>query len=485
MTFRSCSSEALVPSGIPIIELTSPETLSLSNKRLLYEELIRKEFDSYLKQYEVVKIAKQAKVCPVSPTTTTTTDSCMASSSFKTSHGDISIASSSMCQQREIENNETNEQNEMINECTRRICQLQRLKFYEQKIATNISAVWNLLVDEPGCHQSKIDAQSLLLLSSHKIAAYCDEIGRLESVIRNPNLPIVKVKLKSTANICLSTIRIPDLNEPNSDYVVIVTHRANVFLSNLGHRYEDLDGLHIEFKFDSNTFEVDSNFLITIRLYSLKKSSQPRGGFFRSLSWRSFRQSSHRSFLKNHPVASGFKLIGYSELNLERLRRLKKLELNLLSCRHDSPPAVPVKINAIWDIVHRYSVKGYYLMRCSTRTTWRLRWIELRNKYLLYWRYEQDQNVLPPLGVIPLLNCVNPSVDIHEVGHHKALTIVTCESRHGYPQSKHLYWISSKSIQLLLDLAREVNCALNSIRLWEDEALAPTEQIDQIISDHK
>lgn len=209
-------------------------------------------------------------------------------------------------------------------------------------------------------------------------------------------------------------------------FICSISHGTQIFVSDFLNAEKCAGTEFLEFNFGLNVTELEDNFTINVKLYSLEISKDHKHSHKTPLLKKSFRKKHidsqkgsqfavaspmPKSSQEASPTGTNFKLIGLVALNLSSVQRPPKF-YRLDSFSISSPLDGYITMNVFLTVTHNHCTQGFFDMKDVQNTFWNVRWFVVREHQLLYWRFRDDMNMKPPLGVINLKHCINPTVTL-------------------------------------------------------------------------
>lgn len=208
-------------------------------------------------------------------------------------------------------------------------------------------------------------------------------------------------------------------------FLCLIVHGSKIFVSDLLSTDKNVGNEFLEFNFGLNVTQLQEEFNVVVKLYSLELIKEPKQSKRTPLLKKSFKMKfgdSHKSVaspapktptLESSKQASGsnFKLMGLVTLNLATVQQPPKF-FRLESFSFDSPLDGYITMRTKLSVTHQFTTEGFFDMKDLQTTYWNVRWFVLRENQLLYWRFRDDMDSKPPLGCINLKHCINPSVGL-------------------------------------------------------------------------
>lgn len=224
------------------------------------------------------------------------------------------------------------------------------------------------------------------------------------------------------------------LPAPTYYFICLVINGPSVYVSDLLDTSKTAEKENLEFKFKAYCKDLKDDFAVRIQLYAMENQSQ--NSLKKEAGFRSFRIKFGTSSLKksekaalaavNSPMPpklnstilnSSFKLIGVVPLTLPLLRQkpvLYRFESAIPRTVQEAPIDGYMSIGEqSLTVQHHLSAEGFFDMQDEKTSFWNLRRVVIDGSQLKYWRFpDPSAENGPPLGVINLKHCINPTVAV-------------------------------------------------------------------------
>ncbi len=230
------------------------------------------------------------------------------------------------------------------------------------------------------------------------------------------------------------TFCFPFLSASTYFFICLVINGPQVYVSELLDTSKSADKDSLEFKFKAYCKDLKDDFEVGIHLYAMEL--QTHNAPKKEAGFRSFRIKFGTSSLKkaekaalatNSPLpskltaggsSSSFNLVGVVKLTLPLLRQkplLYRFEYPAVGPKLHIPIDNYLSIQEqTLSVQHRLTVEGCFDIQDPKTSFWNLRRVVISGNQLKYWRFPETstESDSPPLGVINLKHCINPTVSI-------------------------------------------------------------------------
>ncbi|XP_017488258.1 PREDICTED: actin-binding protein anillin-like [Rhagoletis zephyria] len=370
--------------------------------------------------------------------------------------------------------------------------------------------------------EGRVEAERLLLIAEEKRKACKGEIERLKRLQVNPDRYISQ-SIPSRGLLKISNLSVPLRKEfvelrakgkaSTYFFICLVINGPQVYVSELLDTSKSADKDSLEFKFKAYCKDLKDDFEVGIHLYAMEL--QTHNAPKKEAGFRSFRIKFGTSSLKkaekaalatNSPLpskltaggsSSSFNLVGVVKLTLPLLRQkplLYRFEYPAVGPKLHIPIDNYLSIQEqTLSVQHRLTVEGCFDIQDPKTSFWNLRRVVISGNQLKYWRFPETstESDSPPLGVINLKHCINPTVSILKGEDREicmrvnTIALVTLKPPpvsnaqklvQGGKISKSVperLFISSSSKSSILQLCEQINKVLGGIRAWENDAVRP------------
>uniref|UniRef100_H2ZBG3 Anillin n=1 Tax=Ciona savignyi TaxID=51511 RepID=H2ZBG3_CIOSA len=390
----------------------------------------------------------------------------------------------------------------------------------QQRVIQQASAALNCCYD---AHHGKgsiteLEAEKLLLIASEKRLALLAEVQALKSrsVTEPPqtvqpclgNLTIRNLRLPLRTEYIFSMASKKDCGDIRSHYYFLLVRcgPTRILASHLASTHDSLSGDSLVFSDEFKLVDLESNFDITIEVYSVthrsradgvpnqEKSKRKLSGILhKSLTPRKLRSRSHMTMTHtsspggpNAIRISSFSLIGAVSINLNDVKS-EKFTLQKVPFLSPISGHFACKIEA--DFQSNVEQRGFLTMfdDVGGLGAWHRRWCALIRGVLFSWTYPDDEKYKEALCKIDLTSCISERIRTVErimCARPNTFELRTMRPRrHGDKDNlitqdtgsvittKH--WLAADTKDERIAWIESMNQALADVRAWDTNALKP------------
>lgn len=513
----------LSDSTAPLIE-SSPELLSLCDKKQIFEDFIEKENESYLNQYEIHKLSRrllqnvfindgESDLNMFVPSNSSDSGESKQSvvqdcviQSKSSDVTDVVTAENNCDENLKMCSNPTDVEEVIDDKLEFRRTVLNKISLFREKLGSQNNILEEVNKALQSClgkstliySDYRLEAERLLLECVQKRLAYSSHINFLQTMVNNPEIFSSKLTV-TKGKLFLTNMKVPlrkELIEISKRYLnyyfaLTITNGTCVFVSELS---TVNSAKYLEFDFCYQAIDLDKEFSIILKLFCFeitKKIKRTRSLWRNSFSKRN--QNLKWYISTSNQIESNFNQLGQFELNISTLHQ--DFDHFVGSFQHPLLEKT-FSIKSFLCVNHCFSAEGYFHLKSYKTIFWDRFWFQLRGHLLSYWHNRDDCNLLSPVGIINLKRCINPSIDMYDVDLHLYMRINTLilvtevenkpttlliqpESR---PQTS-MYFISHTNKEQLACLCKQIQDCLKSILDWKDNEVSPYDKdsFDRII----